>query len=363
MTKLDFDSVEVKLFILLFKHFIYNDAQDKIDKVLENNQIQWSELLEFAQKHSVLLPLVHIFTFNKSIDIPTNISKQIQSIRHFFTTRNKNLTRELLRVSNAFQKNGIEIYPYKGFAFAKQFYGNIFQRTSVDIDFALGTEYFMQAKTIMESLGYEEIKGNLNEEDVIEKSRAYYLDYPFVLRKDGKILFNVEFHWTPSHHILDIPISFSEFENNIGTIQFGQHIIDTYDRVSQGLFAVIHHGNVDCWGKFKHLVDFGLMMNKLSEKEIRELELLCKKYKVYKSYLKGQALLFKFFGDARFKHLKISKRWENDILEGKLKGNWSENRMKFVYFISSRDNFLEKIKSAFSIIKYQFYTKKKLGIN
>ncbi len=317
-------------------------------------------LLEFTAKQGILSPLIHTILFNKLQNLSPAFRQKLQQTNQFITRRNQQQSRELARVFQHLQKAGVPAVAYKGHAFASQFYGNIFQRVSVDIDFALDLKYFEAARTVMFQLGYEELKGGLHE-DTIEKSRAYYLDYPFVLRnKEGKIIFNVEFHWTPSHHILNIPITFEEFMDKTEEVKIGRFKTITFDKVHQALFAIIHHGNVDCWGKLKHLVDFALILKTLTDSEIQQLEDLCKKYKIYNSYEIGKAFLARLFDqDIDYKKAP-SDRWIQEVIEGKLTGNWSDNKRKFLYFISSRDSFRDKISAAFSIIKYQLFIKKHL---
>ena len=168
----------------------------------------------------------------------------------------------------------------------------------------------------MLSLGYEEFKSNINH-DAIEQSRAYYLDYPFVKRNEnGQIVFNVEFHWTPSHQILNIPIEFSEFDKQTEDVEFGDHKIKTFNKVHQALFAVIHHGNVDCWGKLKHLLDLALILKTLNKDEKIELEKLCKKYRIHKSFESGKGLLGSILDFEEYSHIKVSQKWKKDILNG-----------------------------------------------
>ncbi len=351
-------SPELALLVNCLKDFVYKDFKQTNEIVLDPD-IDWTKFQQLLNTHGVPLPVYHTLLFRIPNSIPIEFKKKLHQIQNFSRKRNRNLFFETSKVIAAASDKNITLLPYKGLPFAKQFYGNIFQRSSVDIDFALGLDKFQDIKDIMLSLGYEEYKSEINH-DLIKDSRAYYLDYPFIKRnKNGQIVFNVEFHWTPSHQILNIPISFDEFNDQTVDLPFGAKSIKTFDKVYQALFAIIHHGNVDCWGKLKHLVDLALILNALNEKQTLDLEALCKKYHIFNSLQIGRGFLATIFDDPRYQHIKVSSKWVNDTLLGKLAGKWSENKMKFWYYLSSRDNFNDKMKATLSILKYQLFIKSK----
>ncbi len=348
--------VDQHILIQICKVYLKYSTISEFQTYVNNSSINWGKLDSNLRKQGLPF-LISLFQMKNIHDIPIDIAQNSIIRAKKIRQRNKVMFRELIITNN--NLSSLSPIPYKGLPFAKQFYGNILQRSSVDIDFALDIKHFEKAKKIMLSLGYEEFKSNIDH-NTIENSRAYYLDYPFVKRNaNGDILFNVEFHWTPSHQILNIPISFKEFKDKTVELKFGEHTLTTFDKVHQALFAVIHHGNVDCWGKLKHLVDFALIIKTLDENETKQLEKLCKKYKIYTSLQIGKGLLAAVFDDKRYKHIKVSRRWRNDILNGELVGKWSDNKMKFWYYLTSRDSFSDKVKAATSIIKYQLMIKSK----
>ncbi len=353
-------SREVSAIIAILLCYSNSSYCKNVNGLLSNNVINWDEFHRLANQHSIHLPIFHVFTVNQIKNIPTSYTDKLNRFQNFFFKRNKLLLGQLLNIHSEFVNAGLNPIPYKGLPFAKQFYGTIFHRTSVDIDFALDIEHFEKAKEVMLCLGYEEFKSKIDH-DTIESSRAYYLDYPFVKRNaKGNIVFNVEFHWTPSHQILNIPIRFKEFAHETEKIKLGQHEITTFNKVHQALFAVIHHGNIDCWGKLKHLVDFALILKVLNEKELDDLEALCKKYKIYNSLLAGKALVNQILLNKENSEYKVPTSWANDIVNGSLAGKWSDNKMKIYYFLKSRDTWSDTLSSLYSILKYQLLIKPKI---
>ncbi len=353
-------SPEHQLLLLCCQEFLYKNARPLLQNLISNTPIDWKEAYKLASKQGILSQLCMLL-FYKLDGIPPEFIQSLQNTQRYINTRNRQQVNELIRVFKVLQKENIPLLPYKGFAFASQFYHNIFQRISVDIDFALDIKHYKRIQEIMPHLGYEEYKSRIDT-DAIANSRAYYLDYPWVRKKDDTILSSVEFHWTPSHQVLNIPIKFHEFMEESTTVKMATHQIPTFKKVPQALFAIIHHGNVDCWGKLKHLVDLGLMLKVLNSNELEELKGLCKKYRIYRSFEIGKSLLQSLF-DTTIPSTKIhpSKAWIREIVHGGLHhSHWTESKGKLLFFIQSRDGWWDKIKALGSILHYQFFVKPKL---
>jgi len=353
--------VELILLVKYCQQYLNKNAIDDINQIIRDYDIDWDKFYEYAKQHSIL-PLLRV-TFNTKVEgIPMKFRQKVRIVIQKVTKRNNAVYLEMKRVKKAFDEANINITPYKGLPMCAQFYNDIFQRLSVDIDFAIKLDEYPKCKPIMEQLGYTEAKGDLDDQSV-EKSRAYYLDYPWTLEKDGQPLFNTEFHWTPSHNILNIPITFDDFKNHNATVKTGFYSIATFDKVYQALIAIIHHGSVDCWGKLKHLVDLGQILNQLDDTELEELTALCKKFKILKSFEVGKKFLSEVLSYEIKTKQKLPQRWVQDMLSGSIASSkWTDNRMKLYFFIISRDSFWDKIKSLKSIIHYQLFIKPKLNL-
>jgi len=68
--------IESNLFIKCLQHFVYLNAKDEINALIEKNEINWKLVLELSKKHSVQLPLFHVLIFNRIKNIPTSFLKQ-----------------------------------------------------------------------------------------------------------------------------------------------------------------------------------------------------------------------------------------------------------------------------------------------
>lgn len=352
--------VELYLLVKYCQQIVSKNSIDDINHIIATNEIDWMKLHEYAKQHGIL-PLLRVTLNSRLEGVPLEIKQRFNKLIKNIQDRNNKVYAEMHRVQKAFDEAGVNITPYKGLPMCMQFYNNIYQRLSVDIDFAIKLEEYPKCKPIMQKLGYTEAKGDLDENS-IENSRAYYLDYPWTLEKDGKPLFNTEFHWTPSHNILNIPITFDDFKNQTTKEKITPYTVLTFNKVHQALIAIIHHGSVDCWGKLKHLVDLAKIINVLSDAEMEELMTLCKKFKLVKSFEIGKEFLSEVLDYEVETKEKLPQKWVNDMLHGNLSGRWSENRAKLYFFLISRDSFWDKVKSLYSIIHYQFFIKPKLNI-
>lgn len=304
--------------------------------------------IEKLQKYK-LLPLVAILINKKLIHSFDRSYLNPVRFTRLRTWRINIQVREMFRVYAAFQKEGISVIPYKGLCFTRQFYPNVHYRDSVDVDFAISVDDLQQIGVIMESLGYVEAKGKNDYEDVT-KTRGFYIDYSWLLYdKNGKAECNIEFHWQAANSALYAPIQFKNIINEVEEVVIKGKAIQSFTKPFQALVIVCHHGLVDGWGKFRHLVDLMLIDKGLSPSEWSKLRSLLVEYKIDRVLTIGMAMSHNIFdyqsknqiliSDEHKFSLKLIKLLKNDRLMLK----WSEQPIKFLYYLKMRDNIWDKL--------------------
>jgi len=266
-------------------------------------------------------------------------------------------------VAEAFQNKGVSVIPYKGLCFTRQFYPNVMYRLSIDVDFAISFDDLQHIGVIMTSLGYVEAKGENDYEDV-KKTRGYYIDYSWLLYdQEGKPVCNVEFHWQAANSALYAPILFSDIMTEVETIEVNGKKISTFRKPIQALLLICHHGLVDSWGKFRHLIDMMLVDQGLSDSEWIELKSLLNRYKMNRILVIGMAMIHKIFNYQPKNELDISKEEKFAskltalLRNDKLMLKWSEQPVKFWYYLKMRDNVSDMI---VSLRKFLFYLIKEI---
>ncbi len=107
------------------------DVLDQVSALLDEG-IDWDYLLKAAQRHR-MLPLLYACLQTISDRIPTAYWQQVRTQVQNRTVHSLALTKELLRLLNLFEMNGIPAVPYKGPVLAANVYGNLTLRPFGDL--------------------------------------------------------------------------------------------------------------------------------------------------------------------------------------------------------------------------------------
>ena len=346
----DHCSTEQYLLLQCISHFIYKNRAKEINEILQKD-FNWNKLVNETKIHSIQ-PILQTFLFNDIDPIGPQRRNAILKRRQIFLNRNKNLLAETKRVQMRFAEDDIVIVPYKGASLTAQFYQNLSQRIASDLDFAIDLSHYGAVKEIMPQLNYEESKGSWSDAD-IKKNRNFYLDYPWNLYKEGKLKFNTEFHWQPSHEVLHTPLQFNKLFNKLSQIERNGVALKVFPKIEHALVTLIHHGHVDCWDKLKHFVDLGMILKKLNQKEKIILKSLAEKYGIGKTYQRGLEILNFFLSDKEEAISDKSLKYTEEILKGSLIGNWSDKPIKIKYYLQNQDNFKAKVLGLSRIVKFK----------
>ena len=117
--------------------------------------INWDELFATAQAHG-LLPLLHKHLTSAAADlIPNHFLSRLKRESVANSQNVLHLIAKQLRVYKLFKENNIPVALFKGPLLAQMAYGEISLRQAGDIDVLINREHFHQARTLLESLGYE----------------------------------------------------------------------------------------------------------------------------------------------------------------------------------------------------------------
>lgn len=346
----DHCSTEQYLLLQCISHFVFKNRANEINEILKKG-FDWEKLIEETKKHSIL-PVLQTFLFNDINSIGLNRLNGIKKRRNIFLNRNRGLFNETARVQSRFAKENIVIVPYKGASLTAQFYKNLSQRIASDIDFAIDLKHYGVVKKIMPQLNYEESKGSWSEDDV-KKNRNFFLDYPWNLYIDGKLKYNTEFHWQPSHEVLHTPLKFNQLFNNLQQLPWNGSHIKVFPKIEHALVSMVHHGHVDCWDKLKHFVDLAMIHKNLNNKEKMVLKSLAEKNGIGKSYSQGVTIMNFFLSENAKPIDDKTLGFAKEILKGTLIGNWSESPKKIKYYLQNQDNFKAKLTSFSRIVKFK----------
>ena len=360
MNKLEYKntniSKEMRLIVLFVLYHFQKREKKDIVEFCSNNKIKWNLFINLLVSHKLIpyfLPILRTTNFNNTFP---KVFNQIFNLRKKMLKHKNKLIIENVRILNQLKKDNIDVVVYKGFAFTKQFYDNMVHRDSVDIDLAIREEDLPRAAKVILSSGYVEHK-NKTDFNKHRQSRAYDIDYSFVYKEEGKIKFNVELHWQPSHNVLWVPLEFAHIIHSKTKIKIGNTELETFDRVHQVIIMCIHHGIIDGWGKLRHIIDLYHVLENLSTQEQKLLRLKLIEYRLIKCFQVGVHLIDVIFDykNAIFtvvKTRKLSLIIAQMLLENKLNKNWSDQPIKLYYHLKMRMGIKDKARVLYRISKY-----------
>ena len=122
---------------------------------LLQQEINWDYLFATAQAHG-LLPLLHKHLTSAAADIiPAHFLSRLKRESVANSQNVLHLIGKQLRVYKLFKEHDIPVALFKGPLLAQMAYGEISLRQAGDIDVLISRRHFDQAKTLLESLGYE----------------------------------------------------------------------------------------------------------------------------------------------------------------------------------------------------------------
>src|SRR5690348_5399060 len=122
---------------------------------LIRGEIDWSRFLELATGHGVR-PLTYQSLHQCCWSaVPETIQQQLRAFCAANVGRNFLLTRELLRVLQAFDAEHLASAAFKGPLLAECAYGNIGLREFSDLDFLIAERDISRARLLLSRLGYE----------------------------------------------------------------------------------------------------------------------------------------------------------------------------------------------------------------
>jgi len=155
--------------------------------------------------------------------------------------RNMKMTKELLRILDLFEENGIAAIPFKGPALTQQIYGDISLRTFSDLDIIVKREHVLRAKDILVSIGYgPELKLTSDQEKAVLN---YDCEYQF--NQDERNV-RIDLHWRFNKSCHYIELDFPGFWSRIRKITLNKRDVFAPSPEDLLLALCIHNARHHC---------------------------------------------------------------------------------------------------------------------
>jgi hypothetical protein len=226
-----------------------NDATRARIATLLDGALDWNLLQDMADSHR-LTPLLY---WELNAVRPDAVPADLSARYHANLRNSMLLTRELLRVTDLLESNGIPAIPFKGPTLALKAYKSLALRSFDDLDIILRAEDAWKARDLLRRHGYI-AKGELSPGREQDYLRSY--DELVMYHEGGGLL---ELHWgfVPPHFsiALDISHCWPRREH----IPLANRTIPSL-HPEDLLLVLCAHGAKHCWSHLGLITDFAWLL-------------------------------------------------------------------------------------------------------
>ena len=188
----------------------FKSSTDLLKKKIENNEIDWDDIVKIGSRHLVL-PALFYRLKEKSLGhlIPEELLNYLKEIATINRNRNQSILSEVKQISLLFNKNNIDHVFLKGTALlATNYYNDIGERMIGDIDVLVDIHKLQKARILILDIGYND--SDTANSNPLQQPKSKHL--PRLIRKDKMAA--VEIHRKvlkkPYLHYLDPAILLKE---------------------------------------------------------------------------------------------------------------------------------------------------------
>lgn len=244
---------EMATTLLCCRVFLGTAAATDLDHFTESNEIDWVTFMALCRGHRIR-PVVYK-VIGASASLPVAIGKKIRDEQATLVMTNWKLAMETERIISVMKDNGIEMIPYKGTAFSKQFYGDLVSRESSDIDIIIQQKDLTKAAILLKKDGYlpemEDAYHYLG-----DRFYDYYKDYNLNKFKNGSRVFHLELHWAIAEKFIGLSPRIDDYlyhrNRQINLVKADMAVMDDTAHFSA---ILIHHALKDNFAQLKNVLD------------------------------------------------------------------------------------------------------------
>lgn len=217
-------------------------------KIVEGaGAIDWTRFMQYARHHRVS-PVVYVTLKRNFPDlVPEAVLAKLHRSYVKNTFQMLNLTRDMGRLCEAFQRENVRMLVLKGPALAHELYGDVSLRPSKDLDILVSEEQLTQAESILKDLGFEHIQEFPR---ILEewRWRAHHLTYVHPLNQT-----QIELHWKLNPEAGKEP-AFEELWGRRRKCTIGGANVFILGKVDEFINLIIH-GSRHAWFRIRWLSD------------------------------------------------------------------------------------------------------------
>lgn len=202
---------------------------------LVRQEINWDYLFATAYAHG-LVPLLHKDLTSAATDIvPVHFLSRLkrESVANLQTVLH--LVGKQLKVYKLFKEHGIPVAIFKGPLLAQMAYGEISLRQAGDIDILISRQHFVQARRLLESLGYQ-MCPELTAPQLASHLKNH-CEIPFMRDEWFTV---VDLHWELAPRSFVFRVKADEVMSRLQTVSLAGTGVETFSAEDSVLYQSMH---------------------------------------------------------------------------------------------------------------------------
>jgi|WetSurMetagenome_2_1015567.scaffolds.fasta_scaffold00316_29 hypothetical protein len=245
---------EEELILLCARTSVNDQASERINELIGQG-VDWGSIVRTASWHKVI-PLLYRSLINAAAYVlPETIREQLYKYYLSNLGRNVFLAKQLLRIVDLLNAQGIATIPFKGLALASSVYGDLGLRQFNDLDLLLHKEDVFRAMDLLRAHGFHPRYPLTRDQETCLLNSNYHYEFR---RHDLKVI--VEIHWAlaPSYSPFVIDVDRAWDASNPILLQ-GKSLLSIAPE--DFLLTLCEHGARHCWGRLSWICDVAELIN------------------------------------------------------------------------------------------------------
>ena len=181
---------EIDLLVVSARTVMDSETTERLKSILAED-LDWEILLEEVWRHGTLPQLYWSLTNVGWENVPDAARSRITGEFQKLVWRNLSLTRELVKLLQLLEMQGIQALPFKGPVLAASIYGDVSLRFFCDLDILVRESDVSRAKDVLLSQGYK-MPARFEDPHQTVRFLSRKKDYKFINEKAHTV---VELHW------------------------------------------------------------------------------------------------------------------------------------------------------------------------
>jgi len=235
---------EHELLICIARRTLDERLVDRLRDLIQQN-IVWEYLFNSASIHG-LLPLLatHLLATSRDL-LPAPILQQLRADCVESAKSNFYLLRELMRVLQLFDAQGIRALAFKGPVLGHIVYGDVGLRRPGDLDLLISKEDFLRAKDLLQSNGF------LMEPQLSAAQQKAHLGFHCEIQFCNQDQFSVvDLHWGLTPKSFPFFVRFEDLWARRQTVRLAGQPIQTFSKEDLLLYLCVH-GAKHYWNRLE----------------------------------------------------------------------------------------------------------------